>query len=192
MPRLRREGQPAPCGRPRSSGGPEWSRRRRLAVGSWMHLGHHPFSRNQAPPLSRPRRADVGVRIPGVATERALACESTKLWEQRQWNLAAAMVPHVRRKPITAGGTCRWLAPGTPVQYTGGHCKKLAEIEVDGKLLCISLLQVGGIRCDEAGKQLCQPQPQASRLPDLLPSTGIASLGRLLSHRYQRPGGSRC
>ena len=124
------------------------------------------FAEPGAPPLSRPRRADVGVRIPGVATERVLACESTKLWEQRQWNLAAAMVPHVRRKPITAGGTCRWLAPGTPVQYTGGHCKKLAEIEVDGKLLCISLLQVGGIRCDEAGKQLCQPQPQASRLPD--------------------------
>jgi len=87
--------------------------------------------------------ADMGVRIPGVINEQAIACSTVERWEQEQWNYAASMVPQaIKPEPITAKGYCKWLPLGKRVLLTGGRCKKLAEILVDGKKLCISLVIV--------------------------------------------------
>jgi|SRR3990172_4082535 len=87
--------------------------------------------------------ADVGVKTPGVINDRAMACSNPERWEQEQWNLAASMVPQaIKPKPVTAKGYCKWLPLGKRVVLTGGRCKKLAELLVDGEKLCISLVMV--------------------------------------------------
>ena len=87
--------------------------------------------------------ADIGVRIPGVINDKAMACSTVERWEQEQWNYAASMMPQaIKPKPVTAKGYCKWLRMGKEVYLTGGRCKKLAEILVDGEMLCISLVMV--------------------------------------------------
>ena len=87
--------------------------------------------------------ADTGVRIPGVINDQAMACSTVERWEQEQWNYAASMTPQaIKPKPVTAKGHCKWLPMGKKVYLTGGRCKKLAEILVDGEMLCISLVMV--------------------------------------------------
>ena len=87
--------------------------------------------------------ADSGVRIPGVINDQAMACSNVERWEQEQWNYAASMMPQAMKpKPVTARGSCKWLPAGKKVYLTGGRCKKLAEILVDGEMLCISLVMV--------------------------------------------------